>query len=161
MTTKKKKYLAWKRWTRKNPEKYQEIKRKYRIKNLERLRMRARIYQGTATGLWVSLNSRNNRRKKLPIISKEKFAEWFSKQDKICFYCFLPESMLPLRGFSHRGTFRLTIDRIDNSRGYIAGNIVLACSRCNMTKSDFFSLEEMKIIAKKFITPKWKISKHE
>ena len=33
---------------------------------------------------------------------------------------------------------RLTIDRLDNSRGYSLDNIVWCCYRCNAIKGDFF-----------------------
>jgi len=53
-------------------------------------------------------------------------------------------------------TIRLTIDRIDNNFGYKINNIVLACGRCNLIKSNFFSSKEMKEIGQKYVKTKWK-----
>lgn len=41
-----------------------------------------------------------------------------------CFYCGVPPS--PVHG----------IDRVDNAKGYIFGNVVTCCRRCNTAKSD-------------------------
>ncbi len=38
------------------------------------------------------------------------------------------------------------LDRIDNSKGYEPGNLVVACSLCNLTRHCRFSHEEFKII---------------
>ena len=40
-------------------------------------------------------------------------------------------------------TYRFSIDRKKNGIGYSLDNIVLACSRCNSIKSDYFTEEEM------------------
>lgn len=56
----------------------------------------------------------------------------------------------------NKGVKRLTIDRKDNKIGYIIDNMVLCCFRCNSTKSDFFTFEEMLKIGKKIIKPKYK-----
>jgi hypothetical protein len=53
----------------------------------------------------------------------------FLKSD--CFYCGAQPN--PLNG----------IDRVDNSRGYVDGNVVTACRICNYAKRDM-SLEEFK-----------------
>jgi hypothetical protein len=34
------------------------------------------------------------------------------------------------------------LDRRDNSLGYVPGNVVVACKRCNYGKSDDFTYEE-------------------
>jgi hypothetical protein len=39
----------------------------------------------------------------------------------------------------------LGLDRIDNSKGYIPGNVVPCCKNCNIMKNSFLSYEEMKI----------------
>lgn len=57
-----------------------------------------------------------------------------------CFYCGAPPG-------NHRRTRGNTtvlwqgIDRLDNSKGYVAENVVPCCKRCNVTKNDQ-SLEE-------------------
>lgn len=49
----------------------------------------------------------------------------------ICYYC----------GF--HGI--IGVDRIDNSKGHIVGNMLSCCSDCNTARSDHFTSEEMKI----------------
>ena len=54
---------------------------------------------------------------------------------------------------------RLTVDRKDNDKGYSLDNMVLACHRCNSIKGDWFSYDEMKEIAEKYMIPrieKWR-----
>lgn len=53
-----------------------------------------------------------------------------------CFYC---EGPLPRFG---------GLDRIDNSLGYSAGNILPCCTKCNMTRGDRWSPQEMKVMIK-------------
>ena len=52
---------------------------------------------------------------------------------------------------------QLSVDAKDNTIGYVAGNLALACHRCNGIKSDFFSYEEMLGIGDIFVRPKWYI----
>jgi hypothetical protein len=39
----------------------------------------------------------------------------------------------------------LGLDRIDNLKGYIEGNVVPCCKTCNIMKNSFLSYEEMKV----------------
>lgn len=50
----------------------------------------------------------------------------------------------------------MTIDRKDNSLGYVVGNVVSACFICNRIKSNFFNYDEMCEIGKNFVLPKMK-----
>ena len=50
---------------------------------------------------------------------------------------------------------RLSVDCMDNLRGYEVGNMVLACGRCNFIKSDIFSYDEMMTLAQTYLKPKW------
>ena len=50
---------------------------------------------------------------------------------------------------------RLSIDCMDNKRGYTKGNLVLSCHRCNYTKNDAFTHEQMLYIGKNFLKPRW------
>ena len=90
--------------------------------------------------------------------SLEEFIEWYNKQEKKCVYCGITEQeLLTLKDdkmLLNRKYKSLTIDRKDNQKGYKLDNIVLACMRCNSTKSDFFTFEEMKEIGEKYIKPK-------
>lgn len=81
------------------------------------------------------------------ITTAEEFEEWYLNSPKICTYCGLPEDRVKEDAFSRRrNTRRLSIDRKDNSRGYITGNLCLACLGCNAIKSDIFSYNEMREI---------------
>ena len=57
----------------------------------------------------------------------------------------------------NRKCVRLTVDCIENDLGYIKGNLALACLRCNFTKSNLLSFDEMREIAQKYFKPKWLI----
>jgi len=89
-------------------------------------------------------------------MKRKDFVDWYNKQEKVCVYCGLPESILdkiddPFMNVSNR----LTIDCKDNYVGYVIDNLVLACRRCNGLKNDFMTYEEMKEIGQKYIKPKW------
>ncbi len=46
------------------------------------------------------------------------------------------------------------IDRVDNSKGYIIGNVVPCCKRCNAAKSDLSENDFLKLIINIFYTKK-------
>ena len=45
-------------------------------------------------------------------------------------------------------TNNLGLDRIDNSKGHTKDNTIVACQRCNTTRMDNFTVNEMKQIGK-------------
>jgi len=65
------------------------------------------------------------------------FAEYCGIISQPCFYC--------------GGAFGIVVtqssglDRLDNSKGYIVGNVVSCCTACNRLKGDYFSAEEAKV----------------
>jgi len=65
----------------------------------------------------------------------------FTKTDT-CHYC---EGQVVWVKHGHDGnTFGpYNLDRKDNTRGYVTGNLVVCCHRCNRVKSNYFSYEEM------------------
>lgn len=65
----------------------------------------------------------------------------FEWQKNLCFYT--GEKMLLKRGVGRKPN-AISLDRIDNSKGYIIKNVVFCCSRVNFTKGNF-SLDEMKL----------------
>ena len=90
-------------------------------------------------------------------ISKEDFFQWYANQTLICHYCGLSQDDFSRTGdgfIIHKKN--ISVDRVDNSKGYDLSNIVLSCNRCNSIKGDFFSYEEMKIIGTKFVRKHWK-----
>jgi len=88
-------------------------------------------------------------------LTKKEFYEWFRNQQPKCFYCDLEDlnSKIILK---IRKTKKFTIDRMDNDLDYTLNNICFACPLCNLLKSNFFSKQEWKEIAQKYIKPKWK-----
>jgi hypothetical protein len=72
-------------------------------------------------------------------ITKEEFLE-LVKQD--CFYCGEPPKQIARKDSKYPLTYN-GIDRIDNSKGYIKGNIVPCCGVCNKMKLEM-SVDEFK-----------------
>ena len=118
---------------------------------------RAGYWRTTPSGVYTSIKGRLNYYKKKPmIITKRDFIEWYVNELKICAYCDIPEDKLEVLGDSYNSkAHRLTVDRVENSTGYVMGNMVLACLRCNSIKSDLFTHKEMRQLAQQFIKPKW------
>jgi hypothetical protein len=139
----------------KHPEIISKSLKKYRLSHREKISKYHKRYMLTASGIFSSLHKRHRHVVK---ISKEKFLEWYNSQEKICVYCGIPEDKInSFAKFSvNTADRRLSVDRINNSKGYEEGNLSLSCRRCNSIKSDFFSDREMKELAKEHITPKWK-----
>ena len=59
------------------------------------------------------------------------------------------------------GTPYMTIDRLDNLKGYIPGNVCGSCFLCNKIKGSFFNEEEMLRIGREFVAPKMKLFEEE
>ena len=74
-----------------------------------------------------------------------------------CHYCGTPNMLLShyceVMGYK---TPWMTIDRTDNSRGYVIGNVVSSCFICKRIKNNFFTHYEMKKNKKNFVSPKMK-----
>ena len=110
-------------------------------------------YLITASGIYTTLKNhlcQRNQIDKLQI-SKEDFIKWYTSQEQKCFYCGrtlekIQDDDTQLKGNKRR----LSIDRIDNDKGYELVNMVLACKRCNMIKNNFFTKDEMFKIVKMF-----------
>lgn len=80
---------------------------------------------------WYKRNARN---RSLSVeISDDRFFELFSER---CFYC----GCYPSKTITHRsayGSFTYNgVDRLDNSIGYVDGNVVPCCAECNYKKGD-------------------------
>jgi len=122
-------------------------------------------YRKTPSGIYQLIKGRNIFRRNHPNqfllpkpvkITREEFIEWYENEPKICVYCGLTEKEAKKYITFCSGRFgRLTIDCKDNDLGYIAGNLVLACYKCNITKNDMLTYEEMLYVGKNFIKPKW------
>ena len=90
---------------------------------------------------FVKAKRRANNRKIEWSISLEEYAS-FAFQE--CFYC--------QNKLGDKVAVSTGLDRIDNSKGYISGNIVSCCNMCNTIKNDFLSSEEMKQVAQLIIS---------
>lgn len=142
---------SWKKeGTRKWYEKHrEEILARGRLKWKEDAALREKRmtqkkrYFKRADGIYAYLKHAAKKRGKRFSFSKEQFQKWWDQQKKICHYC-----------NRDNGLERFQIDRKDNDKGYIFGNIVLACKVCNTVKGKIFTYEEMKEIAQKYISKK-------
>ena len=124
---------------------------------------RARLWRHTPIGLYTNAKGRQNYYHKFGLpgakpfeITKEWFLAWYETQEKQCVYCSIPEECCKLvtKDFGIHGE-QMSIDCKDNELGYVPGNLVLSCHRCNNTKSVLFTYEEMLEIGQKYIRPKW------
>lgn len=101
-------------------------------------------YHHTPKGIYASLR---RVRGDTVTLSQESFIDWYERQVKQCAFCFIKvEELGTCKDIPERFRRRLTIDRIDPTRSYEPENIQLLCFRCNLTKGDFFTDEDMLII---------------
>jgi 5-methylcytosine-specific restriction endonuclease McrA len=142
-----------------NKEKIKKRSKEDYERTKEHRYVQKREYFKTAEGIYAYLCGRLKKIEKgleLLKISKEDFIKWFNQQEQKCFYCGRTlEEIQNDKTQVRKIIRRFQVDRIDNNKGYEIGNIVLACSRCNSIKSDFFTKDEMlkicEIFAYKFI----------
>lgn len=122
-------------------------------------------WRKTPSGIYTLIKSRqrhyektyNNRCKPFNL-KRKTFITWYNETPKTCHYCGLPEEHLKnIHGGHLDRVNRLTVDCIDNEVGYEINNIVLACNRCNLIKSNVFSYDEMREIGEKYLKPKWEL----
>jgi len=85
------------------------------------------------------------------MLNQQDFIEWYKQKEKVCFYCDITE----LDTKKYLGN-RLTIERFDNSLGYILENMGLACSWCNKIRSNILTVEETRQIGQSIIKLKYK-----
>lgn len=88
----------------------------------------------------------------------DEFEKWYNEQDLKCSYCDIPQDKISEYQWlmPNMNIHRLTIDRIENEKGYVKGNICLACARCNLIKSNILTYEQAREIGQHYIKPKWK-----
>jgi len=120
-------------------------------------------YRHTPRGIYKCAKTRqtyyrrhNDPRMKPFKISLNWFLEWYASQEKKCVYCNIPEELLSVVDdiYNNKCT-NLTLDCMDNDKGYTEKNLVLSCLRCNYTKSNLLSFDEMYEIGQKYFKPKW------
>ena len=138
-----KKGIEWNRkrkmdWAKSNPEKIKKSHKRF-------LKRNPRYYQSPER-IWESIKiNAKKRNKPFSLYPKEKFISWYNNQKKVCCYCNLDEDLILDYAwfFSNKKVKRLSLERLDNKKGYIWGNIALACDDCNSMKSSFLSAKEM------------------
>lgn len=96
-------------------------------------------------------NLRTHAKKKgLECFSQKDFIKWFDSQDKVCVYCDIGQEV----SIEKSGKV-LQVDRLDCNKGYILGNISLACFMCNVIKNNFLTQKETRFIGQNVIKQKW------
>jgi len=115
---------------------------------------RNKEYRETPKAIYLSLK-RNIKNKGKVKISLSEFLDWYENVDKRCFYCGISEKDWAKCDDSlTKITKRLTIDKKNPKGLYEKDNMVFACFRCNIIKSDFFTPSEMKELAQQYVKPK-------
>ena len=118
----------------------------------ELYRNRWKRYSSSPKGIYAAL--KRNPKKNVDITQKD-FINWYNKTEKKCFYCGISaEDWSTCNDSLTKRTKRLTIDRLSPKESYNKSNIVFSCFRCNLIKSDFFTPEEMRKLAKDYVRPK-------
>lgn len=142
----------------KNKDRIQNSIREWRIKNKDREKLVNKKWQGShyEYSRWLSLRDRSNRNGAQIEISPGDFIVWYKNYPKVCAYCDLVDLSLDDNSF-HPKTAQsaFTIDKKDPTLPYSADNMVLACWRCNKHKSNYFTSDEWREIAQKYVKPKW------
>lgn len=121
----------WRKWKENNREKTREYARKYKREHRE----------GFYTSGQASYESMRShlRKRGLPCLwDKESFLSWFQEQKKQCYYC--KQTLSPLPTSRLEG---LTLDRLDNTKGYEIKNVALCCGRCNVMKGSWLTADQM------------------
>ena len=115
----------------------------YRRKNKQKIKK----YTLSAKGIYLIIRSRAKRFKQKFNITKADFIKWYNFQVKKCYYCGRTLEEVKKEIYFAKSN-RLTVDRKNNIKGYTLNNIVLACMRCNIIKSNFFNEQQMKKLGK-------------
>ncbi len=149
LTNHRKKYVR--KYYQLNKETIDKINREYAINNRDKVRNIHRRYKAKHPEmiLWGSLSTRCRLNKISLGFGKDYFYSWYLNIKKICEYCNISqEEWINSKDSLSKRMKKLQIDRVNPKLGYIKNNIVLACPRCNLTKSDYFDYYTMKKIGK-------------
>jgi hypothetical protein len=121
-------------------------KKQYAKINKLKIALHDKFYQLTPEGIYAHIKAGAKITKIYFEINKKDFTEWYNNQEKRCVYCERTLDETQKDGNGHYS--RLSIDRKDNNKGYEIDNIVLACNRCNIIKSNAFSYKQMLKVGK-------------
>lgn len=97
--------------------------RKERIENSDHARQRARNWSKTPRGIFNAYKKNSRKRGIVFEVSREDFVSLIGSN---CAYC---------------GSESFGVDRVNNDLGYIYGNILPCCAKCNHMKRDFTAKE--------------------
>jgi len=128
-------------WNKNHRKEINSRMKKYRKVHIEEIHKSKKIYYQSIPGIWTMSKFGAKQRNIDFLITKEEFINWYNNQKQECYYCGRSLEELKQDNLGHDN--RLSIDRKDNSKGYTLDNIVLACFRCNFTKSNYFTEQEM------------------
>ena len=147
----------------KTPEEEAEYKRS-RLKQQADYRLRWKN-EHPEVSAWSRVREMKRNGGHSDFMPRKEFYNWYKSEPKFCYYCGIPAELLEITNrIMQNGKLKvnwmLTLDRMDNDKGYIRGNIAFACYLCNHVKSNIFTADEMVGIAHKYITPKWR-EQHE
>ena len=124
------KNIKGREWRRDNPEKTRQMVRRYRDGkgklNAAKRYERVRFFRQTNPRYKFSEYKSNSTSRRLGF--QMSYDDFLSFWQKPCFYC-------------HRPISTIGLDRVDNSIGYRAGNVVSCCKPCNWAKSKMSSAE--------------------
>lgn len=152
-----KKLQASKKWRKNNKERDKINQQKWIKSNPEKIRKYSDRAQISARGVYNSIKS-NAWKKSLFLCRFKEFSQWYNQEKKQCIYCDLPVELIHLDKKRMSGGVtapRLTIERMNNNKGYETSNLALACRSCNVVKNNILSYEDMLWVGQKIIKPKW------
>lgn len=121
-----------------NKEKANKVSREYYHENKDKERERHDKWErnNILKRLAISCNKRNKEKHgPLEKITEQMLRDIYDKQEGLCFYS---GEVLKVRRDPGdvRHKLQVSVDRIDSSKGYIVGNMVLSCWKVNQMKND-------------------------
>ena len=126
-------YVCYKKNDRhKHKDQIRAHRNEYFGEHKEEIRLRNKQFRLTPEGQFSYLKSNAKRR---GIEVSVSFPEFASMRASPCYYC---KESLPKTG--------TCIDRLDSNKGYIPGNCVPCCHRCNYLKGNILSKEEAQVV---------------
>jgi len=149
-----------KQWYLKNKERVKEKSKNYYKNNQDKIKewykknkirilKRKKQYSQSLGGIYHLLKG-NAKQRNIPFnLIKNDFKKWYKTQNKICIICKKPENEIRKSiTMINKKVNRLTIDRVDNTKGYQLDNLCLLCFNCNafksnLTKKDIFKVENL------------------
>lgn len=94
---------------------------------------------------WLAAKSRAEKTGIVFDISVQQLEDLWSHQAGKCFYSGF-DMLTDVEAGVGPGTYAMSIDRMDNSVGYVLGNVVLCCSIVNIMKSQLSHDEFLRIV---------------